>query len=75
VNVKSILGGIVALIIYIVFAIIYFFILALVVRYGAEFAAFGDGHISADFLAIAAAILSAGTIIAGGGFDKIFEDV
>jgi len=68
---KGILGAIVALIIYIVFAIIYFIILCFIIKIGANAVGVGDVH--ADYLAIAASILTAGTLIAGGGVMDIFK--
>jgi hypothetical protein len=70
---KAILDAIIALILYIVFAIIYFIILAFIIRLGAEIVASGDWKMSADSLAIAAAILAGATIIAGGGLMEAFK--
>ncbi|MCL1811221.1 MAG: hypothetical protein FWG41_03255 [Methanomassiliicoccaceae archaeon] len=70
---KAILDAIIALVLYIVFAIIYFIILAFIIKIGAELVAHGDFHMSADSLAIAAAILSGATIIAGGGLMDAFK--
>ena len=69
---KAILGAIIALILYIVFAIIYFIILAFIIKIGAELVA--PGEVGAETLAIAASILSAGTIIAGGGLSDVFKE-
>ncbi|MCL1979118.1 MAG: hypothetical protein FWG60_03050 [Methanomassiliicoccaceae archaeon] len=68
---KAILDAIIALILYIVFAIIYFIILAFIIKVGAELVA--DGGVNASTLAIAAAILSGATIIAGGGLMDAFK--
>ncbi|MCL2032791.1 MAG: hypothetical protein FWG96_05945 [Methanomassiliicoccaceae archaeon] len=70
---KAILDAIIALFLYIVFAIIYFIILAFIIRFGAELVASGDWNISVDMLAVSAAILSGATIIAGGGLAEAFK--
>jgi len=68
---KGILEAVVALILYIIFAIIYFLILCFIIKIGAN--AVGAGDIQADFLGVAAAILTAGTLIAGGGLPDLFK--
>lgn len=70
---KAILNSIIALVLYIVFAIIYFLILSVIIYFGAGL--IGVGDVSADALAIAAAVLTAGTIIAGGGLTDAFKTV
>jgi len=70
---KAILGALIALIIYIVFAIIYFILLAFIIRFGAELVAAGDTPLSVETLAIAATILAGATIIAGGGLTDAFK--
>ncbi len=67
---KGILNAILALILYIVFAIVYFLILSVIIYFGAGL--IGVGDVSANSLAIAAAILTAGTIIAGGRISDSF---
>jgi len=69
-NAKGILGAIVSIILYLVFAIIYFIILGFIVKIGVDIV--GAGEVSANALAIATAILTAGTIIAGGSGMNIF---
>lgn len=68
---KAILNAIIALILYIIFAMIYFIILAFIIYYGTKLAA---GHYpDPGSVATAAAILAAGTIIAGGGLADAFR--
>jgi hypothetical protein len=67
---KSILDAVIALIIYIIFAIIYFVILAFVVRWGTELVC-GSG-VYGD-VSVATAILAGATIVAGGGLMDAFK--
>jgi hypothetical protein len=69
-DVKGILYAIAAFILYLIFAIIYFIILSFIIKVGVGLVL--DG-MTANALAIAAAILTAGTIIAGGGIGTKFE--
>lgn len=71
-NMKAIIGAIVAFVVYLVFAIIYFIVLGFIINFATDLVA--DGSVGASSLAIATAILTAGTIIAGGGFGKIFDE-
>ncbi|MDR3206080.1 MAG: hypothetical protein LBT41_03165 [Candidatus Methanoplasma sp.] len=64
-DVKGVIDAIIALIIYIIFAIIYFVILAFVVDFGTGLVV--DGDVGAPAIAVATAILTAGTVIAGAG--------
>ncbi|MDR3282472.1 MAG: hypothetical protein LBS92_02545 [Candidatus Methanoplasma sp.] len=64
-DVKSVVDAVVALIIYIIFAVVYFVILAFVVNFSTGLVV--DGDVGAPAIAVATAILTAGTIIAGGG--------
>lgn len=68
---KSIIDALIALILYIVFAIIYFIILSFIVNFGAGLV--GDGDVGAPMVAVSASILTAGTLIAGGGMMDIFK--
>ncbi|MCL2295849.1 MAG: hypothetical protein FWC29_02055 [Methanomassiliicoccaceae archaeon] len=69
---KGILDALIALILYIVFAIIYFIILCFIVKVGAGLVG-GDWDVAAESLALAASILTAGTLIAGGGMMDVFK--
>ena len=71
---KGILNVLVALIIYIIFAVIYFVILALVIRFSVDLVAEGNQILDAGSLAVASAILAAGTIVAGGGLGDLLKD-
>lgn len=68
---KSIMDAIVSLVLFIIFAIIYFVILGFIVSFGAGLVAEGD--VGADSVAIAASILTAGTLIAGGSIKDAFK--
>ena len=68
---KGIIGALISLVLYIVFAIIYFIILAFVIDFAVGIVV--DTPIDGGSVAIAAAILTAGTIIAGGGLTSIIE--
>jgi hypothetical protein len=68
---KGLIGALVSLIIFVIFAIIYFIILGFIVRFGAGLVAPGD--VGAETVAIAAAILTAGTLIAGGSIKDAFK--
>lgn len=69
-DVKGILYAIAAFILYLIFAIIYFIILAFIIKVGVGLV---TNDPSADAIAISAAVLTAGTIIAGGGISTKFE--
>ena len=68
---KAILDAIIALILYIVFAVIYFVILAFVVKFATGI--FYSYDVSADAVAMGAAILAGATIVAGGGLADAFK--
>jgi len=68
---KGILNAIVSLIIFIIFAIIYFIILGFIIKVGAGVVA--PGEVNASTVAIAASILTAGTLIAGGSIKDAFK--
>ena len=68
---KSILMAVVMLIIYVIFAIVYFIILSFVIKAGLDIVG-AAGEVSKDALAIATAVLTAGTMIAG---NKISVDL
>ncbi|MCL2333711.1 MAG: hypothetical protein FWC52_02860 [Candidatus Methanoplasma sp.] len=68
---KGILSAIVSLVIFIIFAIIYFIILGFIIKVGADL--IGEGKVSADMIAVAASILTAGTLIAGGSIKDSFK--
>lgn len=68
---KAILDAIIALILYIVFAMIYFIILAFVVKFATNI--FFDYSVGADAVAMGAAILAGATIVAGGGLADAFK--
>lgn len=68
---KAILNAIIALILYIVFAIIYFVILAYIVKFSGNLV-FGADSVDAASGCLAAAIITAGTVIAGG--KGVFSD-
>jgi len=68
---KAILDAVIALVIFIIFAIIYFIILAFIIKFGVGLVV--DGDPGGDSIAIAAAVLTAGTIIAGGGIKDKFK--
>jgi hypothetical protein len=61
--ISGIVGIIISLILYIIFAIVYFIILAFVIKYGVGFVT--DDTISGNAIALAAAVLTAGTMVAG----------
>lgn len=61
---KSILVAVLMLILYVIFAIIYFVILAFVVKASVDLVG-AAGDLSKSALAVATAILTAGTMIAG----------
>ncbi len=69
---KELLYAIAAFILYLIFAIVYFIILGFVIKLGIN-AIGASGDVTSDAVAIAAAVLTAGTIIAGGGISKKFE--
>ena len=68
---KGIIDAIVSLIIFIIFAVIYFIILSIIIYFGASIV--GPGDVGADSLAVAASILTAGTLIAGGSIKDAFK--
>ena len=70
---KAIVDALIALVLYVVFAIIYFIILCFIVKVGAGIVG-GTWDIAAEYLALAAAILTAGTLIAGGGMMDAFKN-
>jgi hypothetical protein len=70
-DVKGIAYGILAFIVYLIFAIIYFIVLGFIVKVGID--VIGAGSVDGNSLAIATAVLTAGTIIAGGSFGSRLE--
>jgi ABC-type multidrug transport system permease subunit len=68
---KGILDAIIALIIFIIFAIIYFIILTIIIKFSVGL--FYDYAVDAGSVAMGASILTAGTLIAGGGMMDIFK--
>jgi hypothetical protein len=67
---KAIVDAIVALILYIIFAMIYFVILAFIVYYATDLVTDGPGGAAT---CIGAAILAGATIVAGGGLAEAFK--